>query len=61
VAALGVGIALDEEQHEGARLASAATELLRDGNIRNRINAVRATVDALPGPDEVARHLADLA
>jgi UDP:flavonoid glycosyltransferase YjiC (YdhE family) len=61
VATLGVGIALDDEQLEGARLASAATELLRDGNIRNRINAVRATVDALPGPDEVARHLGGLA
>jgi UDP:flavonoid glycosyltransferase YjiC (YdhE family) len=57
VAALGVGDALDDEQLDEARLASAATALLRDGNIRDHINAIRATVDALPGPHELARHL----
>lgn len=60
VAALGVGEALDGERLDGAAVASAATTLLRDSNIRDRINAVRATVDDLPGPDEVAGRLASL-
>jgi UDP:flavonoid glycosyltransferase YjiC (YdhE family) len=60
VATLGVGDALDDEHLDGVRLAAAATALLRDRKIRDRINAIRATVDALPGPDEVARHLAGL-
>jgi UDP:flavonoid glycosyltransferase YjiC (YdhE family) len=61
VAALGIGAALDDERLDGVSVASAAAELLRDGEVRVRINAVRATTDALPGPDDVARHLANLA
>ena len=60
VAMLGIGHALEDQPLDGARLASAATELLSDGNVRDRIKAIRSTVDALPGPDEVARHLAGL-
>ena len=60
VTALGVGDALEDAHLDGARLASAATALLRDSDVRDRINAIRATIDALPGPDELARHLAGI-
>jgi UDP:flavonoid glycosyltransferase YjiC (YdhE family) len=60
VATLGVGDSLEDEQLDGVRVASAAAELLSDRNIRDRINAIRATVDPLPGPDEVACHLAGI-
>jgi len=60
VVTLGVGHALDGERLDEVTVASAATELLRDNNIRDRINAIRATLAALPGPVEVASHLAGL-
>lgn len=57
VARLGIGSALGGENLDGTNLASAAAQLLGSSVVRERIEAVRATVDALPGPDEVALHL----
>jgi UDP:flavonoid glycosyltransferase YjiC (YdhE family) len=57
VAAMGIGDALDQEHLDGKKLASAATRLLKDRTIRDRINTLRATFDALPDPEEVARTL----
>ena len=60
ITALGLGDALDEEHLDGARVATATADLLRDPEVRDRINAVRVSFEALPGPDEVASHLAGL-
>ena len=60
VAELGLGGALDGRQLDRATVASAATQVLNDPRVRDRINAVRASFDALPGPEEVACHLARL-
>jgi UDP:flavonoid glycosyltransferase YjiC (YdhE family) len=58
VAALGIGATLDDGCFDAASVAAAVRALLSDSEIHDRINAVRATLDALPSPDEVARHLA---
>jgi UDP:flavonoid glycosyltransferase YjiC (YdhE family) len=57
---LGAGAALDGEHLDAASVASAASELLGDDTIRHRIDAIRATLGALPGPDEVASLLVGL-
>lgn len=60
VAALGLGDALDREQLDGPDIAAAAVQLLNDPKVHDRIDGFRASFDALPGPDEVARHLASV-
>lgn len=61
VVRLGVGGALETADVDSTKLASAAAEQLSDSGVRERIKAVRATVEGLPGPDEVAVHLSCLA
>ena len=61
VVGLGVGYALDTVDVDSTKLATVAAEQLSDSRVRERIKAVRATVDGLPGPDEVAVHLSRLA
>jgi UDP:flavonoid glycosyltransferase YjiC (YdhE family) len=58
VASLGIGASLGEGQVDAQTVAATVRALLTDGEIHARIHAVRATLDALPGPDDVARHLA---
>lgn len=58
VAALGIGATIDDGRFEAASVAAAVWSLLEDSEIHDRIDAVRATLDALPSPDDVARHLA---
>jgi UDP:flavonoid glycosyltransferase YjiC (YdhE family) len=58
VAALGIGATISGGRLDAAAVATAVRALLADSEIHDRINAVRATLDALPGPDDAARHLA---
>jgi UDP:flavonoid glycosyltransferase YjiC (YdhE family) len=58
VAALGIGATIDDGSFDAASVAAVVRALLSDSEIHDRINAVRATLDALPSPDDVARHLA---
>jgi UDP:flavonoid glycosyltransferase YjiC (YdhE family) len=57
VAALDIGATIDEGRFDAATVRAAVRALLNDGEIRDRIAAVRGTLDPLPGPDDVARHL----
>jgi UDP:flavonoid glycosyltransferase YjiC (YdhE family) len=58
VAALGIGATVGEGRVDAVTVAATVRALLSDAEIHTRIGAVRATLDALPGPDDVARHLA---
>jgi UDP:flavonoid glycosyltransferase YjiC (YdhE family) len=57
VASLGIGAAIGEGRLDAATVVAAVRALLTDGRIRDRIRVVRATLDALPGPDDVARQV----
>lgn len=54
---LGAGAAIRAGDLDGETLAAAATRLLSDSSVRARVRAIRATLEDLPGPDEVARYL----
>jgi UDP:flavonoid glycosyltransferase YjiC (YdhE family) len=58
VASLGIGATFGEGRVDAATVAATVRALLSDGEIHTRIDAVRATLEALQGPDDVARHLA---
>jgi UDP:flavonoid glycosyltransferase YjiC (YdhE family) len=53
VAAAGVGASIAEGPLEPGVVTAAAAELLADPDIGRRIAAARATLDALPRPEEV--------
>jgi hypothetical protein len=53
VAAAGVGASIAEGPLEPDVVTAAAAELLADPDIGRRIAAARATLDALPRPEEV--------
>ncbi|MEY2567381.1 MAG: hypothetical protein QOE35_1910 [Actinomycetota bacterium] len=54
---LGVGLSLLDRPVTSATIAAATAQLLHDSGVRERIDAVRATLDRLPGPDEVVGQL----
>lgn len=56
----GVGVSVDAQALQPEALSAAASELLEDSDVRDRIDAVRATLDALPEPEEVAAYLAQV-
>lgn len=58
VAALRIGATFDEPGFDATTVRAAMRTLLNDGAIRARLAAVRSTLDGLPAPDDVARHLA---
>lgn len=60
VVRLGLGDALDGKHLDATSLATAASRLLSDGDVRDRVKAVRAAAEGMNGPDEVARQLAGL-
>lgn len=57
VAAAGVGASLHGRPFEPASVTAAARELLGDKDVGDRIAAARATLNALPGPAQVAATL----
>ncbi|MEA3020099.1 MAG: hypothetical protein QOI47_1623 [Actinomycetota bacterium] len=57
VVSLGIGGAVHGDRLDAPTVASAARALLGDREIHDRIDAVRAPLDALPGPDRIAREL----
>ncbi|MFI9080868.1 nucleotide disphospho-sugar-binding domain-containing protein [Streptomyces sioyaensis] len=59
----GAGLTLDsaELQNDPARLADAVRALLDDPTVRTHAAAVRAEIDAMPSPAEIAGRLATLA
>jgi len=57
VAALGVGASLGDRSLDLAIIRGAVRSLLDDRDIPGRLATVRATLDRLPNPDEVVRHL----
>ncbi len=60
IARSGVGAALDDEPLEAETITAAARQLLRDPETRQRIESARTAIDALPRPERVAGHLAEL-
>ena len=56
----GVGVSVDAQALQPEALSAVASELLEDSDVRDRIDAVRATLDALPEPEEVAAYLAQV-
>jgi UDP:flavonoid glycosyltransferase YjiC (YdhE family) len=58
---LGVGVTLDPLRCAPADVRAAVERLLTDPSFRDRANAVKAAVDALPGPRSAVAFLQDLA
>ena len=54
----GIGASVEAYASESDTLAAAASELLGDSDLRDRIEAARATLETLPAPEEVAAYLA---
>ncbi len=54
----GIGASIDAQAFQSETLTAAASELLADREIGDRIEAARATLDTLPAPEEVAAYLA---
>ena len=54
----GIGLSVDAHASEWKALAAATSELLADSEVHDRMEAVRATLETLPGSDEVAAYLA---
>jgi UDP:flavonoid glycosyltransferase YjiC (YdhE family) len=59
VAALGIGAWVDGGCPDRTTVATAARALLRDDRVHERIDAVRAPLEMLPDPPEVALRLAE--
>lgn len=60
VAALGIGAAVEDADADADGVEAAARALLDDPQIHQRMSALRASLDGLPTPDEVAADLARL-